>query len=110
MKRISRWLFVAALVGAVGCSSMTGRTAGRTIDDAAITAAVKTELATDRAKTLTSVDVDTVNGTVYLNGMVPDGDAKRRAEQLARSVDGVGRVVNNLQTRPVQAGDAPDYD
>lgn len=84
---------------------MTGRSAGRNIDDASITAAVKGKLAADRAASLTSVDVDTVAGTVYLTGTVPTAASKQRATELARQVDGVARVVNNLQAK--SAGDAP---
>ena len=94
-------------VGLAACTSTTGRSAGRNIDDAAITATVKTKLAEDSARTLTAVDVDTVNGIVYLTGTVPDAAAKQHATQIARHVDGVARVENNLQTKSVPAGDAP---
>ena len=76
---------------------MTGRTAGRNIDDATITASVKSTLVADKASNLTRVDVDTTSGVVYLNGTVENADQKNRAEQLARRVDGVKKVVNNLQ-------------
>jgi hypothetical protein len=99
-----------ALVCLVGlalaaCASLTGHTASRNIDDAAITTAVKAKLAAEKATTLTSVDVDTVDGTVFLNGTVADAAAKQRAAALARQVDGVIAVENNLQT--TAAGDAP---
>jgi BON domain len=98
-------------VGIAACSSMTGKTAGRNVDDAGITASVKSKLAaTDSARTLTAVDVDTVNGTVYLTGVVPDASSKTRATDLARDVHGVKRVVNNLQTKSSAAGDAPRPD
>jgi osmotically-inducible protein OsmY len=80
------------------------------LDDASITAAVKANLAADRARTLSSIDVDTVAGTVYLNGSVKDLETKRRAEALARDVGGVKRVVNNLQSHTFTAGDAPPMD
>lgn len=80
-----------------GCQAMTGKTAGQNIDDAAITASVKSTLVADKAANLTRVDVDTNGGVVYLNGTVENADQKSRAEQLARRVDGVRRVVNNLQ-------------
>ncbi|HWO41679.1 MAG TPA: BON domain-containing protein [Candidatus Eisenbacteria bacterium] len=82
-----------------GCQAMTGKTAGRNVDDAAITASVKSTLAADRAATLTRVDVDTNNGVVSLNGVVETAEQKTRAEQLARRVDGVKRVINNLQVQ-----------
>jgi hyperosmotically inducible protein len=107
-KRNALGLLIAVLVaGLVGCTAMTGKTAGTNIDDAAITASVKTKLVTDRFNTLTTVDVDTVRGTVYLNGTVPDEAAKLRATELAGEVEGVRHVENNLQTRDRAAGDAP---
>jgi len=107
----NRWtqlvLGLALAGGLAACTALTGESAGRNIDDATITAAVKSKLAAEHATTLTSVDVDTVKGTVYLTGNVPDRSTKRRAGDIAYSVGGVDRVVNNLQTRSV-AGDAPD--
>jgi hyperosmotically inducible protein len=109
MTKLSVIPAVILAVGLAGCAAMTGRSAGRTIDDATISASVKSKLAADAgAKTLTSVDVDTVNGTVYLSGTVPDAATKERAARLAREVDGAQRVVNNLQTRSSMAGDDPD--
>jgi hyperosmotically inducible protein len=92
---------VAALLVFVlaGCASMTGKTAGETIDDASITAAVKTKLAGEKISTLTKIDVDTNRGTVYLNGNVDNEAMRMRAAELARQVKGVREVVNNLKVR-----------
>jgi len=90
-------MLTAALL--VGCQGVTGRTAGQTVDDATVTAAVKSKLVADRAANLTRVDVDTTNGTVYLNGVVETPEQKTRAEALARQVQGVSKVVNNLQVQ-----------
>jgi len=81
------------------CQSMTGKSAGRTIDDATITASVKSKLVAEKAANLTRVDVDTNNGTVYLNGTVDSPEQKTRAEQLAWQASGVKSVVNNLQVQ-----------
>ena len=80
-----------------GCQAMTGRTAGENVDDATITTTVKARLAQDKLGSLTRVDVDTTNGVVALNGTVETAEQRARAEQLARRVDGVKRVQNNLQ-------------
>jgi osmotically-inducible protein OsmY len=58
---------------------------------------VKTKLVADKPTNLTRVDVDTNNGTVYLNGAVDSAEQKARAEQLAWQANGVKGVVNNLQ-------------
>jgi len=90
-------LVMLALVA--GCQSMTGKTAGENIDDAAITASVKGKLVADKPSNLTRVDVDTNNATVYLNGVVESAEQKARAEQLAWQAKGVKSVVNNLQVK-----------
>ena len=82
-----------------GCQSMTGRTAGQNVDDATITASVKSTLVKDKAGNLTRIDVDTTRGVVALNGVVETADQKSRAEQLARQVEGVRNVINNLQVQ-----------
>jgi hypothetical protein len=41
-----------------GCQAMTGKTAGRNVDDATLTSSVKTKLAADKLSSLTRVDVD----------------------------------------------------
>jgi hyperosmotically inducible periplasmic protein len=84
---------------AAGCRSVTGKSAGATVDDATITASVKSKLVADKASNLTRVDVDTNNGTVYLNGTVDSAEQKSRAEQLAWQAQGVKSVVNNLQVQ-----------
>lgn len=80
-----------------GCQAMTGKTAGRNVDDATITGSVKASLVADKASNFTRIDVDTNRGVVYLNGVVPNENQKERAERLAKRVDGVTKVVNNLQ-------------
>lgn len=99
MKRPRRHFAAVALLAVAlsGCQSMTGRTAGRNVDDARITTAVQATLTSDKASNFTRIDVDTTNGVVYLNGTVQSAEQKARAEQLAGRIDGVKKVVNNLQ-------------
>jgi hyperosmotically inducible protein len=91
-------LLVLVALG-TGCRAMTGKTAGENVDDATITASVKSRLVADKASNLTRVDVDTNNGTVYLNGSVESPEQKAKAEQLAWQAKGVKSVVNNLQVQ-----------
>ena len=107
-QRAVRLVTASALVICLcGCTEMAGERSTRKVDDATITAAVKSKLAVDHAAPLTSVDVDTVRGTVYLTGSVPDGAAKLRAQEIAQQVDGVKNVVNDLKTKSSTAGDVP---
>jgi hyperosmotically inducible protein len=80
-----------------GCQAMTGRTAGENVDDGNITATVKAQLARDKLSSLTRIDVDTTGGVVSLNGVVQTPQERSRAEEVARGVGGVKKVVNNLQ-------------
>lgn len=91
---------IAALVLMVlvlaGCSSMPGKTAGESADDARITTAVKAKLAADKLATLSGVTVETNLRTVYLTGVVDSEEARERAAEIAWSVEHVNGVVNHL--------------
>lgn len=90
---------LSVLAAVAGCQSLTGKSADTNVDDATITASVKSKLVADRASNLTRVDVDTNNRTVYLNGTVDSAEQKTRAEQLAWQAQGVKSVVNNLHVQ-----------
>lgn len=81
------------------CQALTGRTAGRNLDDLTITATVKARLVADKISNFTRIDVDTINAVVSLNGLVESEDEKRRAEDIASLVDGVEQIINNLQVQ-----------
>ncbi|PRP94157.1 Osmotically-inducible protein Y precursor [Enhygromyxa salina] len=65
--------------------------------DLGIQAAVGTRLLADPDVRRHNIDVDVVNGVVYLSGVVHDQPAKDTAERIASRVDGVTRVENELQ-------------
>jgi hyperosmotically inducible protein len=90
---------LAAVLFLSGCQALTGETLGQNIDDATLTTYVKTKLVADKAANLTRVDVDTTRGVVSLTGVVESEEQRVRAEELARQVDGVRSVVNNLQVQ-----------
>jgi hyperosmotically inducible protein len=94
-KFVSAVLLVSLLLAS--CQATTGRTAGRNVDDAAVTASVNAALVADKPSNFTRIDVDTTNGVVALNGTVETPEQRARAEQLASRVNGVKRVINNLQ-------------
>jgi len=89
-------VMLASLVA--GCKTTTS--AGRQIDDAAIKTAVKAKLAADvKLSTLTNIEVNSTNGIVTLAGQVDNPDQKLLAAEVARGVDGVVRVNNELQVK-----------
>ena len=97
--RILQTVAVLVLVAFVaGCK--TTSSPGRQVDDAAIKTAVKAKLAADvKLSTLTNIDVNSTNGVVTLSGQVRDESDRVVAVAVARSVDGVVRVNNELQIK-----------
>lgn len=98
----SRILMVAVAVLTMGtmaaCTpTRTTKSAGEQVDDSALTAKVKTALARDSATSVYKVDVETFRGDVQLNGFVASDEAKSQAGRIAKSVDGVKSVSNNLR-------------
>jgi hyperosmotically inducible protein len=77
-------------------SPTVDRSVGQTLDDAGITAKVKTALAAEKDVSALAIDVDTVQGNVTLSGRVTDQSVAQRAIQVARSVEGVKSVDNKL--------------
>ncbi|MDM0011495.1 BON domain-containing protein [Variovorax sp. J22P168] len=69
------------------------------MDDASITAAVSTGLAKDPDLSAIKIDVDTKGGRVTLTGPAPNPTAKARAEEIAKSVQGVSAVDNKLEVK-----------
>lgn len=70
---------------------------GPVLDDAAITARVKSRLMRDPEINSFHIDVDTVDGRVALNGKVSSAEQRSEAENLARGTQGVRQVVNLIQ-------------
>ena len=69
------------------------------VDDGAITTQVKAKLIADSRTDAYKINVDTKQGVVQLTGFVDNDNAKREAGEVARSVDGVKDVRNDLEIR-----------
>jgi len=108
VKNVAALIASFGLLASVACQSTTGKTAGETMSDSAITAAVQGKLTSDRVSNFTRVDVDTERGIVNLTGVVQSADQKARAAELARQVNGVKRVNNNLQIQQAKTGKVND--
>jgi len=94
---LGTFVVLTLLVGSAIVADATGKSTGAKVDDATITAKVKTKISTDQAKSLVKVNVDTKDGVVHLQGTVPTPEDKARAERLARDTDGVVSVKNDLK-------------
>lgn len=101
-----------ALLLVLGACAKQGEqsTTGQYLDDATVTAKVKADLIKDDAVKSTDIRVETSSGVVQLRGFVGSDEIRQRAEQLARSVEGVKSVRNDLeiQTAPQTAGQYVD--
>ncbi len=75
------------------------RQAGTVVDDGVITTKVKTALIGDDQTKAHQINVTTRNGVVQLSGFVDSAAAKMQAERIARQVNGVREVQNNLDVR-----------
>lgn len=75
-------------------------TVGNKSKDVAITAEVKARLVKEPGLSALAINVDTNAGRVVLRGNAPDTAARNRATELARSVDGVVAVDNELNVQP----------
>jgi osmotically-inducible protein OsmY len=72
---------------------------GESIDDHTITMRVKDALSNDSQYKFEGVNVDTFKGTVQLSGFVDTSDQKDRAATLAKGVQGVKDVDNNITVK-----------
>jgi osmotically-inducible protein OsmY len=89
------------LLAASGCAVSRGQqSVGAYVDDAGITTSVKAKLFEDKTVAGSSISVETLNGTVMLSGFAKSAAERSTAEGLARSVNGVKDVKNQIVVRP----------
>jgi len=91
----------AAVLAATGCAaSRVKEPAGSYVDDAAITAAVKSRMVENNAVTGDAIQVETLNGNVVLSGTARNPIEKLTAESIAMKVRGVKSVQNQVALAP----------
>jgi hyperosmotically inducible protein len=74
-----------------GCATADPR------DDTRIEAEIKARLVAEKDANLTRLGVVSTLANVYLSGIVESPEQRARAEEIARGVRGVRRVVNTLE-------------
>ena len=97
-------LAAAAAAGLGACASSkdgdSRRSTGEFTDDAALTAKVKSAIATDAgARTASAVNVETYRGVVQLTGFVDSEDQAARAVSATKKVQGVRSVKNDIRLK-----------
>lgn len=98
----------AAVVGGAGYTGYKGatdkRSIGTMVDDSVIATTVKTKMISDEFVKARHIDVDVLNGVVYLIGVVESVSQRRMAADIARGVEGVRHVENQLVVGKTTAG------
>lgn len=90
-----------ALLNMSGCAVVRGQeTVGAYVDDTTITTQVKARLLENKDVAGTSISVETLNGVVMLSGFAKNATEKTTAESIARNVNGVRSVKNEIAIRP----------
>lgn len=90
-----------ALLTVSGCAvTRDQQTMGAYVDDATITTQIKSRMLKDENVSGTSISVETLNGTVMLSGFAKSSTERSTAEKIARDVNGVKSVKNEIAVRP----------
>jgi hyperosmotically inducible periplasmic protein len=97
-------LAAIAVAGLSACASSsqpeTKRSTGEFTNDAALTAKVKSAIATDvGARTAAAINIETYRGTVQLTGFVASREQADQAEAAAKKVEGVRSVKNDVRIK-----------
>ena len=90
-----------SIVALSGCAVIRGQeTVGAYVDDATITTQVKAKMIDNKDVDAGAIKVETLNGTVMLSGFAKSDKERSAAEQIARNINGVKSVKNEIAIRP----------
>ncbi len=94
-------LVAAAVLTFAGCAVTRGQeTVGAYIDDTTITTQIKGRFVENTDVAASSIRVETLNGVVMLSGFAKNSTERSTAESIARRVNGVKSVRNEILVRP----------
>ena len=87
--------------GVTGCSTGNRykQSTGEYIDDHGLSSHVKKALGEDQQYKYADVNVVTFKGVVQLSGFVNTKEQKNRAGEIARTVEGVKEIKNNITVK-----------
>lgn len=99
--RFSAFLAAIMLTTLSACSSVDSgrRSVGQVVDDAAITAGVKAAIVNEPTLKVSEIQVETYDGVVQLSGFVSSAANIATASTVARSVNGVKSVKNDIRLK-----------
>jgi len=100
LKRFSAIFIVAAMVSALGCASKSEpQSPTAYMGDSWVTTKVKTAILNEPSLKVLQINVETYKSVVQLSGFVDNAASRAKAVEIARSVQGVTAVKNDLQLR-----------
>lgn len=99
-KKLLAYSAASALLTATGCAATpTRQGTGEYLDDAVITTKVKAQIFGDASLQSREINVESFKGVVQLSGFVGSQQDIDRAVQIARHVDGVVSVKNDMRLK-----------
>lgn len=100
-RRLKVVTLVAAILAVSACApTRTRESTGEVVDDSVVTTRVKTALINDPITKAHQIDVDTRRGVVQLSGFVDSANERSEAVAVARKVNGVKEVQDNMKVSP----------
>lgn len=97
----SAMIIAGVLATAVGCASTSKQeSTGQYVEDTAITTKVKAAVFNEPTLKSSEINVETYKGVVQLSGFVSDEADTRKAVEVARNVNGVKSVKNDMRVKP----------
>lgn len=94
-------MMAIVVLTATGCAVSRGQeTVGAYVDDTVITTQVKSRFVESKEVDAAAISVETLKGTVMLSGFAKNNTEKASAERIARGVNGVKSVKNEIAVRP----------
>jgi osmotically-inducible protein OsmY len=99
--RCLKIIVCAGLLSAfLGCATtQKHETAGQYVDDSVITSKVKSALFDEISLKAFQINVKTYQGVVQLSGFVDSAEHAKKAGEIARGIEGVTEVKNDLNVK-----------
>jgi osmotically-inducible protein OsmY len=98
--RFATFFFVIVLASLLGCASTSKQEGtGEYVDDTVITSKVKAAIFNDPSLKSAEINVETFKGVVQLSGFVNSREDINKAAQVARGVQGVVSVKNDMRLK-----------
>ena len=98
--RFVTFTFAILLASVLGCAGTpTQEGTGEYFDDTVITSKVKASIFNEPSLKSAEINVETFKGTVQLSGFVRSSADINKAVELARGIDGVKSVKNDMRVK-----------